>query len=98
MGGAVPQGEKHRPKRKPDKRALPNQMDQRAADRLCQRGHLEPPSIRSSSFSIASKSAEDDFLVARACITSALTEPPNARCTRSRTRWRWVCSREYFAR
>src|SRR5262249_16700693 len=79
-------------------RTLPQEVDQCPADRLCQRGYLEPPLIRSSSFSIASISFADDFLLASACITRALTEPPKARSSKSRTRCRCVCSCEYLAR
>src|SRR5579883_1143783 len=77
---------------------LPQRVHQCRVKGRYQCAHRGPPFERfsnlSRSFSISSSSCLEDFLVSSACITSARTEPPNARLRRSLTSWRCVCSCE----
>ena len=103
VSGAFSQGGQRDRRQSADERSLPDEMKQRPAhhlrSRLTQqvlnRAHLVPPSpsrLLSISFRISPSSSGVARRLDSACMTSFDADPPNARSTRSRTSWRWVCS------
>src|SRR6185295_8051861 len=90
ISGSIAQEAERRGDHRGNRRALPDEVDQRPAGGLQQRRHRAPPLLLAISFLISSSSSGVVFVAASAWSTSFAADPSKTRSSRSVTSCRSV--------